>query len=257
MKKIRIITLFAAFGLLAAGCFQDLGQDPAFNYPDGYDGLENLGPQGEVFYMPFEAADFAETISEAVPNKAGAPTLAAGKIGQSFKGAADAYLSFNLADFATPVAGSRQFSAAFWYKRGASERAGLISCGIATGDQKRGFVLFREGNTNFQLLAGNGTTGTWGGAVALTEATTTDWVHLAFTIDETAMKLYCNGNLVKETPFAGPIGWTGCSTISIGSGEPTFGGWNHKGDDCQIDELRFFNKTLTPEQITALKNLTQ
>ncbi|MDR1680419.1 MAG: LamG domain-containing protein [Prevotellaceae bacterium] len=255
MKKIHIIILFAAVALCAASCFQDLGQDPAFDYPDGYDGLENLGTQGEVFYMPFETDAFAETISEAVPTKTGTPTLAAGKIGQSYKGVADAYLLFNLADFATSVAGAKQFSAAFWYKRGSAERAGIVSCGIATGDQKKGFVLFREGNTNFQLLAGNGTTGVWGGAVAITEATTTDWVHFAFTFDETVMKLYCNGVLKKETPFAGPISWTGCAAISIGSGEPTFGGWNHKGDDCQIDELRFFNKALTQEQITALKNL--
>jgi hypothetical protein len=241
----------------AVSCFQDLDQDPAFNYSDGYDGLENLGPQGEVFYMSLETDDFAETISEAVPTKTGTPALAAGKIGQSYKGAADSYLLFNLADFATPVSGSKRLSAAFWYKRGTADRAGIISCGIATGNQKIGFVLFREGNTNFQLLAGNGTTGVWGGAVALTEATTTDWVHMAFTIDETAMKLYCNGVLKKETPFAGPIGWTGCTAISIGSGEPTFGGWNHKGEDGQIDELRFFNKVLTPAEITTLMNLTQ
>jgi hypothetical protein len=256
MKKIPLITLFAAVLFSVTSCFQDLGQDPAFNYPDGNDGLENLGPQGEVFYMPFETDAFAEIISEAVPTKTGTPTLAAGKIGQSYKGATDAYLLFNLADFATPVNSSKQFSAAFWYKRGTSERAGLISCGITTGNQTIGFILFREGNTNFQLLAGNGTNGVWGGAVAITEATTTDWVHFAFTFDESAMKLYCNGTLKKETAFAGPIGWTGCTAISIGSGEPTFGGWNHKGDDCQIDELRFFNKALTQEQIVALKNLT-
>ncbi|MDR3350440.1 MAG: LamG domain-containing protein [Prevotellaceae bacterium] len=253
MKKIHvIILLFASALFFATSCFQDLGQDPAFDYPDGYDGLENLGTRGEISYMPFETDAFVETISEVDATKAGTPTIAAGKVGQAYQGAADAYLSFKLADFATPVSGSKRISASFWYKRGAAERAGIISCGIATSNQKIGFVLFREGNTNFQLLAGNGTTGTWGGAVALTEATTTDWVHLAFSIDETAMKLYCNGVLKKETPFAGPISWTGCTAISIGSGEPTFGGWNHKGEDGQIDELRFFNKTLSDAEINDL-----
>jgi hypothetical protein len=260
MKKIHIIILFAAVALCAASCFQDLGQDPAFDYPDGYDGLENLGTQGEVFYMPFETDAFAETLGEAVPAKTGTPTLAAGKIGQSYKGATDAYLSFALSDFSTSVAGAKQFSAAFWYKKGSAARAGIISCGIATDDQKKGFVLFREGTggTNFQLLAGknDGSAGVWGGAVAITEATTTDWVHMAFTFDETSMKLYCNGELKKETAFAGPIRWTDCTAISIGSGAPTFAGWSHVGDDCQIDELRFFHKALTQEQIVALKNLT-
>jgi hypothetical protein len=252
MKKIHIILLFTAALFFAVSCFQDLGQDPPFNYPDGNDGPDNLGSRGEVFYLPFETDAFAETISKTDATKTGTPAIVAGKVGQAYKGATDAYLSFNLSDFATPVAGGKQFSASFWYKRGAAERAGIISCGIATDNQKIGFVLFREGNTNFQLLAGNGTAGTWGGAVAITEATTADWVHFAFTIDETAMKLYCNGVLKKETAFPGPVGWTGCSTISIGSGEPTFGGWNHKGEDAQIDELRFYNKALSDAEITAL-----
>lgn len=252
MKKIHILCLFTAILFIAGACFQDLGQDPPFNYPDGLDGPDNLGPRGEVFYLPFETDAFVESISEAEAAKTGSPATVAGKVGQAYKGAADTYLSFNLADFATPVTDGKQFSASFWYKRGAGERAGIISCGIATDNQKIGFVLFREGTTNFQLLAGNGTAGTWGGPVAITEATTTDWVHFAFTIDETAMKLYCNGVLKKETAFAGPIGWTGCPAISIGSGEPTFGGWNHKGEDAQIDELRFYNKTLSEADINQL-----
>lgn len=255
MKNINSILLLATVAFFAASCFQDLGQDPPFNYPDGHDGPENLGSQGETFYMPFETNDFIESISEIAPNKVGTPTVAAGKIGQGYQGATDSYLSFNLADFATPV--SSKFSAAFWYKRGAADKAGILSCGITTSNQKIGFVFFRESNTNFQILAGNGTTGVWGGAVGLTQATTTDWVHMAISIEETALKVYCNGNLVKETPFEGPISWTGCSSISICSGAPTFNGWNHLGENGQIDELRFFNKALTPAEITTLMNLTQ
>jgi hypothetical protein len=254
MKKVNIILLFAATLFCMTACFQDLGQDPEFNYPDGHDGPENLGSQGEVFYMPFETPDFTENIGEKLPDIVGTPTLETGKKGQSYKGKADSYLSFKLSDIATPI--SKQFSAVFWYKRGTAERAGILTSGISTENQKIGFVFFREGNTNFQILAGNGSTGVWGGAVAITEATTTDWVHLAITIDENSMKVYCNGNVVKQTTFAGPISWTGCTAISIGSGEPTFGGWNHKGEDGQIDELRIFNKALSAEQITALKELT-
>jgi hypothetical protein len=250
MKKIHIILSCAAALFVAASCFQDLGQDPPLNYPDGNDSPENLGDRGEVFYMPFETSAFAESISDNTPTVEGAPAPVAGKVGQAYQGATNAYLSYPLASIATPIA--KQLSASFWYKRGAADRAGIITCGIGTDNQKIGFVLFREGNTNFQLLAGNGTAGTWGGAVALTEATTTDWVHIAFTINETAMKLYCNGVLKKETVFAGPIGWTGCTAISIGSGEPTFGTWNHKGEDGQLDELRFFNKTLSEAEINNL-----
>jgi hypothetical protein len=252
MKKINIIFLLAAAVFFAVSCFQDLGQDPAFNYPDGSDGPK---PLGEIFYMPFETNDFIENISKIVPTAVGTPTLAAGKIGQGYQGATDSYLSFNLAGLATPV--SNEFSAAFWYKRGAADRAGILSCGITTTNQTIGFVFLREDNTNFQIIAGNGTAGKWGGAVALTEATTTDWVHMAFSIDESSMKLYCNGTLKKETAFAGPISWTGCSSISICSGAPTFGGWDHLSENGQIDELRFFDRTLSPAEITMIMNRKQ
>jgi hypothetical protein len=254
MKKINIIFLLVAV-FFAVSCFQDLGQDPAFNYPEG-GGKTYEAKYGETLYMSFEADPYyVDSISLGNISAVGSPSFADGKIGKAYLGVADSYLKVEMADMESPF--GTKFSAAFWYKRGAADRAGIITCGIATGNQKIGFVLFREGNTNFQILAGNGTTGVWGGAVALTEATTTDWVHMAFSIDESSMKLYCNGTLKKETVFAGPISWTDCSSISICSGAPTFNGWNHLSENGQIDELRFFNKTLTPEEVTTLMNLTQ
>jgi hypothetical protein len=210
---------------------------------------------GEIFYMPLDG-DCLELISIIEATKVGAPSFAAGKIRQAYVGAPDAYLSFSLADFATPLAGSAAISVAFWYKRGTETRAGIISCGIGTDAQENGFVFFREGDTydTFQVLAGDGTDGTWGGGVQLAEASTTEWVHIAFTIGAGAIKVYCNGVEKKTAAFASPIGWAGCSTISIGSGAPTFGDWNHLGDNCQIDELRIFNKALSPEEVLTLKN---
>ena len=52
--------------------------------------------------------------------------------------------------------------------------------------------------------------------------------------------------------MASPVDWTGCNSMSIGSGMPTFGYWNHLSDASYIDELHIFNKALTAEEIQDL-----
>ncbi len=202
---------------------------------------------GEVFYMPFDG-DYMEKVSFQTATKVGTPGFAGVSLKglNSYAGAADAYLTF-------PMTGlkSSEFSAAFWYKLKATpDRAGIIS--ISPGGESRtsGLRFFREANgtsQRFKLNVGTGTSDVWNDG-GLVSASNTDWVHLAFTVSQTACVIYINGAVVASVPVSG-ISWTGCDLISIASGAPNFAYWNHLSDQSYYDELRIFNKALTPEEI--------
>ncbi|MDN5211847.1 LamG domain-containing protein [Fulvivirgaceae bacterium BMA12] len=218
---------------------------------------------GEVFYMPFED-DNTELVSGTAATEVGSPGFADGKVGRAYAGAADAYLTF-------PADGlqSAEFSAVFWMKLDADpDRAGILVMGPPDVDnadfpdvqnlRTSGFRFFREDASGMQrvkLNAGNGSADTWvdGGADADVDPTAGEWVHYAFTISGTEAIVYINGVEVQLSSFDG-IDWTGCDVLSIMSGAPRFTEWNHKSDNSLMDELRLFNKTLTPQEILDIFN---
>jgi len=202
----------------------------------------------ETFYMPFDG-DYVEKLSFKAATVVGAPVFAgAGLKGtNAYKGATDSYLTF-------PSAGlvGNEFSAEFWCKINnvAPNRAGIISISPAGEDRTKGLRFLREGNAasqRFKLNIGTGATDIWndGGTV---NTPNNDWVHFAFTVSPTSCIIYINGSVAATVP-AGTIDWTGCNTISIGSGAPNFAYWDHKSDLSSYDELRFFNKALTQAEI--------
>ncbi len=216
---------------------------------------------GEVFYMPFEG-NYKDMVSNTEASKVGTPDFAQGKKGQSYVGAADSYLTFPAANLQ-----SSNFSAVFWTKiNTAPDRAGLLVMGppdiqnagypVTQNLRTSGFRFFREGSAvtqRFKLNAGNGTADVWfdGGAAADVDATTGQWVHMAFTISGTRGVVYINGQMVKEGSFTG-IDWTGCDLLSIMSGAPRFSEWNHLSDLGMMDELRIFNKELSQTEVQAI-----
>lgn len=174
----------------------------------------------------------------------------------AYAGAADSYLTM-------PSEGllSQTFSATFWYKADATaDRAGIIVIGPedsanpdAQNIRTSGFRLFREGNAEEQrikLNVGTGEAESWndGGVVDVTAG---EWVHVAFTISETQSSIYLNGELVNTGSLSNPIDWTGTDLVSIMSGAPRFTGWNHLADTSYMDDLTFYNKVLTEEEIEA------
>lgn len=206
---------------------------------------------GETFYMPFDG-DFVEKISFRAATVVGTPGFAGkGLKGVSaYAGATDSYLSFPLAGLT-----GTEFSAEFWCKVNATpDRAGIISISPGGEDRTKGLRFFREGSATsqrFKLNVGTGAGETWndGGLVTPSD----NWVHLAFTVSQTACTVYINGAVAASVPSSA-IDWSGCSTISIFSGAPNFSYWNHKSDLSQFDELRFFNKALTQ---TEIQNIIQ
>ncbi len=212
---------------------------------------------GEIFYMSFDnhLMELA-TLSDAT--MVGTSGYGTGKIGGAYAGATDAYLTF-------PTDGliNSEFSATFWYNVNASpDRSGILTIsppGINT--RTSGFRLFREGSTTDQIIklnVGDNSIDAWfdGGAAATIQPDNADWVHIAFTISTTHVALYIDGVLVSEGDF-GPIGWTDCDMLSIGSGEPRFVEWGHKSDLSLYDELRIFDKALTQQEIQTIINAEQ
>lgn len=217
---------------------------------------------GEIFYMPFDG-DYIEQVSIKNATRVGTPAFTTENVagGKSYAGATGAYLTF-------PTAGllSNSFSAAFWYKLNATpDRSGILTIGppdtanpSLPNNRTTGFRFFREagnGGQTFKLNVGNGAADSWfdGGATAMIPASTTDWVHLAFTISPTQCVVYINGEVVKQDAFTG-ISWTGCDVLSIESGAPRFMEWGHLSDISYMDELRLFNKALTKAEVQAVMN---
>jgi hypothetical protein len=209
---------------------------------------------GEIFYMPFNGT-YMDLVSTDVATVIGAPGFAAGKLGNAYAGATDSYLSF-------PAAGlqNSDFSATFWYKLNVTpeNRAGIIVIsppGDFDAGRTHGVHLFREGDNTQRIKLNVG----WGGGESWNNGGTitgpvSDWVHIAFTVSASECVIYINGVAAETDPVGGPIDWTGCDNMSIGSGQPYFIGWSHLADQSWIDELHIFNKVLSAADIQAVMN---
>lgn len=208
---------------------------------------------GEVFYMPFDDS-YTDLISFKTASKIGTPIFnGEGFAGaNAYKGTAESYLKFPTEGLLTTA-----FSGTFWYKVNANpDRAGILVIGDDEADRFQGFRLFREGNGSEQRLklnvgTGNGESWNDGGVLNVAAG---EWVHVAFTISQSKSTIYFNGVEMLSANMSASIDWTGCESITIGSGGDTFGYWGHKYDSSAMDELRFFNKALTQAEIQTMLN---
>lgn len=217
---------------------------------------------GEKLFMPvFSGNVFTNLVTGSSPTIVGTPTTStAGRTGAAYQGATDSYLSFPIAG----LFGTSELSVTFWYKVNASpDRSGILVVGNPTAlainsdeSRKYGFRLFREGSATLQTIKANvgiGNGESWNDGGAITVANNS-WVHIAFTISATETKIYFDGVLKRTATLTSPLNLTGCSDLSIGSGDPTFTYWNHKADSSLYDEVRIFNKALTLSEIQTVMN---
>lgn len=220
---------------------------------------------GEMFYLPFNG-DNKNLFTGQEATIVGTPGLAGEGVSgsEAYAGAADSYLTFPTDGLTT-----EDFSASFWYKvNAAPDRAGILVMGPPDTERPEyptvqnlrtnGFRFFREGsptNQIFKLNVGNGTADTWidGGAAASLDPATAGWKHIAFTISGSKAIVYIDGVQAATADFTG-VDWTGCDILSIGSGAPRFNEWGHLSDESFIDELRLFNKALSPEEVLNIRN---
>lgn len=204
---------------------------------------------GEVFYMPFDN-DYNELVTFKAATIVGTPSFADGKKMQAYAGATDSYLTF-------PTTGllGNEFSVAFWYKINAvPDRAGMLAISAIGDDRTTGLRLFREASGANQVIGLNfGITESevWMNPF-VTVSPTEDWTHIAISISTSHAAIYVNGSVVKETDITSVLDWSGCSSMTIGSGMPNFTYWNHFSDLSLYDELHIFNKALSAEEINSI-----
>ena len=207
---------------------------------------------GESFYMPFDKG-YIDLIGGRAASATGTPDITnESYIGDgAYLGATDSYLTYPADGLLTS-----QFSTTFWYKVNSSpDRAGILVVGNDVPENRnQGFRLFREGSATSQRIKLN--VGTGGGESwndgGLIDVTAGEWVQVAVTVSNTESKIYFNGVQVNSATLSAPIDWTGCDTFTIASGEPSFTYWNHKSDGSIIDELRFYNKALSSEEVIQI-----
>ncbi|MBD0851136.1 LamG-like jellyroll fold domain-containing protein [Maribacter arenosus] len=206
---------------------------------------------GESFYMPFEGG-YINLVGSTAATQVGSPQITddAREGDGAYLGAMDAYLTHPAVPYL-----SNQFSASLWYKVNATpDRAGILVVGDDADDRFQGFRLFREGNADEQrikLNVGTGAGESWNDGDII-DVAAGEWVHITMTISDTKNKIYLNGVEVRSSDMAAPVDWTGCEEFTIGSGGPTFDYWNHLSDASIIDELRFYNKELSPEEVAEV-----
>jgi len=260
MKKTGYIFLIVA-GLFLTSCFQDLGQNPPFDFPE-QPTPPPIGADGQIFYLSFDE-DLEDYQSLMDATVVGSPTFVDGKSGKAYAGAANSYLTFDVANMAAPLSSEMTFT--FWYKvNGTPDRAGILVIGPphagqpanAQNNRTAGIRIFREnagGKQRVKANVGNGTADSWvdGGIMADLDPATAGWVHVALVLTSDKATIYLDGVAVKVTEFTG-ISWNDCDIISIGSGAPRFNGWGHLSDNSLIDELRIYNKALPASEIERL-----
>ncbi|RIV42238.1 LamG-like jellyroll fold domain-containing protein [Flagellimonas pelagia] len=214
---------------------------------------------GSTLYLPFDGTN-TDANNNLAPTVVGTPGFAGeSQVGSdAYAGATDSYLTF-------PIDGlfSNQFSGAFWYKVDADpDRAGILTVSPpmngTDNDLTAGFRLFREGDAASQrikLHVGSDGGDVWNDGDVI-DVTAGEWVHIAFTVTDTATQIYFNGEPVANMgDMTGKtISWANCTILSVGSGAPNFIGWNHLSDLSYIDDLYLFDRALTQEEIQEIMN---
>jgi hypothetical protein len=211
----------------------------------------------EVLYLPFDD-NFLDLTTGTEVGVVGSPGFAEGKVNGAYAGVVDSYVY-------TPSAGKvgDEFGLAFWYKVNPDPlRAGIFAIspqgGTGTDEERKfGIRMFRENSgdkQNVGLNMGIGTTDVWMNPIVALPAGE-GWVHIALSITATHAIAYVNGAVVAETDLVSKIDWTGCSFISMGSGQPNFVVWEHFADLSLYDELHLYTRAITAEEVAALYNV--
>lgn len=283
MKRINenikpgfVVTLVALTGIFLSGCYDKFDPEsyqPVFTI-SGYSASQEIEPESLVAYWSFD-----EDASEGVSGTAATThetSLVNGFNGQavSFNANSPSWLTFEPGE---TITGMQSFTISFWVNpvfvdndanNGIDGIIGLV--GLSNPERFWGNIeWFIENNSNPDaaivkvILTHNNEMET-DIVVSGYKGLFDNWTHHALTYDAASSTLnyYINGSrqATKTTPWTGPIAFVNSGPMVMGTVQfqtsPSL--TNHGPEDWAshltgaIDEVRIYNKALTPDQLNAL-----
>jgi Concanavalin A-like lectin/glucanases superfamily len=217
------------------------------------------GPGGLVLYLPFDQPDADGVVHDAsgAGNDGrvfGATWVADGKFGGAYQ-----FRITNLTDRIvipnSDTLNPDNVTVAAWVK--AADRDGFWNR-IADKDWRNGYSLSLGGDYNGKKPRGKPEFETSRGEVGSGRALTDgQWHHVAATYDGRAARCYIDGAVVGSAKVKqpGPLkksGWDLC----IGNSVVDYGTGEFIAFEGLIDEVRIYNRALSPEEIKALATAT-
>jgi hypothetical protein len=272
MKRmnLKLMLLLAAGSMLFTSCYKKF--DAKTYAPKleigGYSSSSEISPANLVGYWPFDG-DLVDKVSNAAAVNTGT-TFANGFKGQALQGAINAYV---LATPGAAIASLHSFTITFWVNSPAPSTGIIAPFNIARTDNFWGniSIFFENGSSNsngkFRANVNNGTTDTWVSKDGI-QNLFDKWTSLSLTYDAatSTFAVYVNGSSVATSTVAnfgslafGNVGKIvfGCpqfqTTPSQTSGA-TSQGWASFLTG-RLDEVRIYNKALSPAEISALTTL--
>lgn len=270
-----IVTTVLVFG--TQSCFQDLDNDPAFDYPEGFP-----DPTGEYnrekLNISFDGDVYDKSTYQFVNSGIGTFSFVDGVQGKAYKGDSDTtYVLVNSHPaISTIVAGEitklGSFTVSFWMNSSRNTAAtGLFSI-ANTKTFWSNLDIFLE-NTNsetqafFKMHIYNERTGTriekW--VEARVDDVFGKWVHMVFVYDAatSTVNIYRNGTKVIERVLAdlgelqfkdvgpmviGTLPFQAKPSLTSGASNQSWAGW-YKG---AFDQFHFYNEALSEGEIKGL-----
>lgn len=242
----------------------------------GYSSTKDIEPASLVAYYPFNS-NLADSLSGATGVGAGT-SFTKGLTGQGLKGADKSYVLY---DTPAGIKSSKSFTASVWVNMPQNTSAtGLIDL---QNDQPGGAgfwgslaIFFDNGGTSstgvLKVHAFNksgSSTGIdgWEGGYTVADPWNT-WINVTVTFDADASTIYVyyNGALAGKNTVTGfaPLDWTNAKKLVFGTLQfqttPSLTA-NTGAQDWAgyvtgtLDQIRFYNKSLSASQVLALYNL--
>lgn len=259
--------LLTAIAFFLSSCYKKFDPDdykPEFQI-GGFSSVSEIAPTNLVAYYAFDGA-----LNDSVSSTAGANTgtsFTGGFKGQALQGKLNSYV---LADPSNAVKAMSSFTISFWVNTPPPSTGIITPVAISHGSSFWGnFEMFFENNSS--NMAATVKTHIYNGtsdkefAVTGIAGAFDKWVNLTATYDgsTSTFKLYMNGSVVGTVVSAGFGGMKVTNPGKIVFGTTQFNTVpsqtsTHGSEPWasfltgQLDEVRMYNKVLTPEEINAL-----
>jgi len=179
-------------------------------------------------------------------------TYAAGKFDKAavFNGS-NGYITTGLT---LPANSTMSFS--FWFYKDSSQvitgDTYMLSDLNSSASHRRIDIRYNTGTDLIFIDIGNGSSSSQT-STGYTPPSDT-WTHLAVTLNGTAVKMYINGNSTPVADYTSSVAFGTAGVDALALGRP--GAYNCCYFKGKLDQVRIFNKTLSPGEVNSLYNET-